>query len=123
MKFLPRLREWGSKKLGSDDPKAILTHLHVKQGKAPQKIGDMFAVTGRTVRLWMGLLGVPLRSVEPQIVRSAKELGFGDLGKYFQARWGWSYERMGEELKVTPVTVSDYYEEYVKEVVSEGTRK
>lgn len=56
------------------------------------------------------------RKREPKIVRAAKDKGFVDLGAYFRKRWGWTFERMGDELKVSPSTVSDYYGTFVKGV-------
>ena len=56
------------------------------------------------------------REREPKIVRAVKAKGFPDLGAYFRKRWGWTFERMGDELKVAAATVSDYYGLFVKDL-------
>lgn len=120
MKFLPKLREWGKKHIRTGDPKRVLTFLHIQKEMPPRDIGAKFKESGRTVRLWMDIFGVAMRTSEPQIVRAAKARGFDNLAEYIQKRWAWSFERMGAELKVAPSTVSEYYEAYVREI--EDTR-
>jgi len=114
MSLLADLKAWGRRsRLRTDDLEKILHRLHVEDGLSPADIGAKFEVRdrakGRSVRFWLDAFGVPSRTLEPKIIRSARAQGFQSLANYFRKWWKKGHQKMSEELNVSRATVELYY--------------
>jgi hypothetical protein len=114
MSLLADLKAWGKRsRLKTDDLEKILHRLHIEDRLSPADIGAKFDVPdraqGRSVRFWLDAFGVPSQTLEPQIIRSAREYRFNSLADYFRDRWKIGHQKMSEELNVSRATVELYY--------------
>lgn len=114
MSLLADLKAWGRRsRLKTDDLGKILHRLHIEDSLSPADIGAKFDVPdraqGRSVRFWLDALGVPSQTLEPQIIRSARDRGFDSLADYFRRWWKKGHQKMSEELNVSRATVELYY--------------
>lgn len=114
MSLLADLKSWGRRsRQKTDDLEKILHRLHIEDRLSPADIGAKFDVPdraqGRSVRFWLDAFGVPSQTLEPQIIRSAREQSFKSLADYFRKRWKVGHQKMSEELNVSRATVELYY--------------
>jgi uncharacterized protein YjcR len=110
------------KAFGKNDPRRALRSLYIGKELSPAEIGKQFGCTPTAVRYLLKKWKIRRTwDVPTGIKKNLGSLGFRTLEAYFKKNWHKTKEQMGADLGVSPITVANHYDAWVKKFGEGGS--